>query len=77
MQLLKLRKNNIRNQIDSGENEQYGRGPCSQMDGMHIKEKETSNLELDKVTKKWMKAAVDIDNDVAERARKIGSSHSY
>ena len=77
MQLLKLRKNNIRNQIDSGENEQYGRGPCSQMDCMNIKEKETSNLELDKVTKKWMKAAVDVDNDVAERARKIGSSHSY
>ena len=44
---------------------------------VYIKEKETSNVVLDKVTKKWTKAAVNFDNDVAERSRRIGSSHSY
>ena len=76
MQILELSKENIRNQIGCGENEQYEQRFCLQIDGMSIKEKETSDAVLNKVSKMWAKAAVNIPNDVVERSLWIGSSYS-
>ena len=74
-QVLELRKENYRNQIDSEENKQYRRRLCLRKDSIHIEEKETSNAMLDKVAKMWMEAGVHIFNEVVDRDHRIGPSY--
>ena len=75
MWILELIKENIRNQIGSGENERYGQKFCWQIDGISINKKETNDAVLDKGGKMWTTAAGDFPNYVVERSLWIGLSY--
>ena len=75
-QVFELKKQNIKNQVATEENEQYGRRLCLRIDGMPTETKETSDMVLDKVTKIWKEAGVEIPNEVVDRAHRIGQSYN-
>ena len=74
-QVLEIKKENIKNRVDTEENEQYGRGLCL-IEGIPTEKKESSENVLHKVTEMWMEAGVDIPNEVAERAHRTGPSYT-
>ena len=75
-QVLGLKKENIKNQVASEENEQYRRRLCWRIDGIPSEKKESSENVLHKVTEIWMEAGVDIPNEVVDRDHRIGPSYT-
>ena len=75
-QVLALQKENIKNRVDSEENEQYGGTLCLRIDGIPTKKKESSEYVFHKRTEMWLEASVDIPNEVVDRVHKIGPSYT-
>ena len=75
-QVLALQKQNIKNRVDSEENEQYGGTLCLRIDGIPTKKKESSEYVFHKRTEMWLEASVDIPNEVVDRVHKIGPSYT-
>ena len=70
-QVLELKKENIKNLVASEENEPYGRRLCLRIDGIP-----TEKNVLHKVTEMWTEAAIDIPNELVDRALRIGPSYT-
>ena len=71
-QVLELKEESIKNGVASEENEQYRRRLCLRIDGTTTEKKQTNENVLHKNTEMWTEAGVDIPNEVADRAHRIG-----
>ena len=71
-QVSELRKLNFDNQAKNKELEQYGRRLCFRIDGIPLKNNETSEDVLDSVKNLFELAEVNIPDMVVDRAHRIG-----